>query len=82
MCAERPTLLISINSLEERLMNIEVWMFDETICTRVVTTDTNVIYLVSFGEIRECFEEGQTIICDNFSQRTPSAENIFKNPIA
>jgi hypothetical protein len=82
MCAERPTLLISINGLEERLMNIEVWTFDKTICARVVTTDMNVIYLVLVGEIRECFEEGWTVICDNFSQRTPSAENIFKNPIA
>jgi hypothetical protein len=62
----------TIDGLENRLANIEMWSFYQTIRARVVTANTNMIDVVSLCEVSESFEEGCTIICNDFAEGAPT----------
>lgn len=82
MCHGGPSFPISIDGFEKRLADIEVQMFYETICAGIVATDTNMIDVISLGNIFESFKEGGAVVCNNFANRAPTTKNIFENPIS
>ena len=38
--------------------------------------------VIALGQISKCFDKGWTVISDDFAECTPSAEYVFKYPIA
>ena len=77
-----PLRLDAICDLNECLSYIEVRLLHDTICTRVVARNADVIDVVALAEMRERFDEGWAIIGDDFVKCAPSAYNILEDPIA
>jgi hypothetical protein len=64
----RPSLLITVDSLEQRLTNIEMQTFNKTICMRIVTRNANMHYVIFLHEIFQSLQKCRTVISDNFSE--------------
>ena len=59
-----------------------VWLFNDTVCLRVVSGDSNVSDVVLFFDILKCCYPWFTIIGDDFDDCTPSAENVLIQPVS
>src|ERR1700677_198913 len=38
--------------------------------------------MIVFRQVSQSFEEWCAVVCDDFSEGSPSAEDVFKNPVA
>jgi hypothetical protein len=45
-----------------------MWSFNEAISARVITADSDMIDVITFGKVGECFEECGTIVGNYFSE--------------
>ena len=54
---------------------------DYAVGAGVVAGDANVIDVVLFGEMGECFDEGWSVVGDDFDEGAPSAEDVFEDPV-
>ena len=77
-----PLCLDAIRDLNECLSYVEVRSFNDTICTRVIPRNADVIDMVVLAEMRECFYEGWAIVSDDFIKCSPSAYDVLEDPIA
>ena len=68
ICSDRPLCLIAVDCLEQRLAHVVMSVFDQSICTRVITTNANVADVVLVGEIFQSGDEGGAIVSDNFRE--------------
>ena len=76
-----PFCLDAIRDLNECLSYIEVQSFNNTICTRVITRNADVIDMVALAEMHEHFDKGWAIVGDDFVKCAPSAYNVLEDPI-
>ena len=76
-----PLCLDAIGDLNECLSYIKVRSFNDTICTRVIARNADVIDMVALAEMRERFDEGWAVVGDNFVKCSPSAYDVLEDPI-
>jgi hypothetical protein len=56
--------------------------FDEAIGSGIVATYANMSNVILLSEVFEGCDEGGTVVGDDFSQGTPSTDEVFEDPIA
>ena len=77
-----PFCLNAIRDLNKCLLYIEVRSFNNTICTRVIARNVDVIDMVALAEMCERFDEGWAVVSDNFVKCSPSTYDVLEDPIA
>ena len=77
-----PPRLVSIAGLELRLSDVKVHTFGDAVSTRVVPQYPDVSDVVLLFQVGEHFDEHRPIVGNNFAKSTPSAQDVFKDPIS
>ena len=57
-------------------------MFGDTVSTRVVPQYPDMSDVVLLLQVGECFDERRPIVGDDLAKSTPSAQDVFENPIS
>ena len=76
-----PLGLVTIASLEQCLVHIEVCTFSNPVCTGVVTGNADVSNMITLGKVVESFDKCGAVVCDDFAKHAPSAKDVFKDPV-
>ena len=57
-------MLITICGLIERLSDVEMGSFDESVRAMIVSADSDVVYLVALREVIERLDEYGSVVCN------------------
>ena len=77
-----PSRLVAIAGFEQRLSDIEVRTFGDTVSTRVVPRYPDVSDVVPLLQVGERFDERRPVVGDDFAKGAPSAQYVFEDPIS
>ena len=56
--------------------------FDEAVGARIVTTDSNMVNVISLGKILNRCDKSTTVVANDLVKRAPSADDVFEYPVA
>ena len=77
-----PPRLVSIAGLEWSLSNVEVHTLGDTVSTRVVPRYLDMSDVVPLLQVGKCFDKCRPIVGNNLTKCTPSAQDVFEDPIS
>ena len=81
MCHRRPFRLITICRFKQRLPDVKVRAFNDTICMRIITANLNVVDTVLFRQVSQHINEGRAVIGYNFAEAAPPTQDVLVDPI-
>ena len=56
--------------------------FGNAVSLRVISRYTDMLDVVSLLQVGECFDKCRPIVSDDLAKSTPSAQDVFENPIS